>query len=90
MEGIDSRGLDDLDRAFLKVIIDYYQGGPVGIEAVAATLSEEVSTLEEMLEPFLLKIGFLTRTKRGRMVTMECYRHFDLPFNGTLQSKLFE
>ncbi len=89
MEGIDPKGLDELDRAYLKVIIDYYQGGPVGIEAIAATLSEEVSTLEELIEPYLLKIGFLTRTKRGRMATNECYRHFDIPFNGSMQTDMF-
>jgi len=90
MEGVDSRGLDDLDRKFLKVIIDYYQGGPVGIEAVAATLAEEVNTIEEMVEPYLLKIGFLTRTKRGRMVTRDTYKHLDVPFNGSVQQSLFE
>jgi len=90
MEGIDSRGLDDLDRTFLKVIIDYYHGGPVGIEAIAATLSEEVSTLEEMVEPYLLKIGFLTRTKRGRMVSHETYKHLGIPYTGSVQQSLFE
>ncbi len=89
IEGIDSRGLDELDRSFLKVIIDYYQGGPVGIDAIAATLSEESSTLEEMVEPYLLKIGFVTRTKRGREVTREAYGHLGIPFTGSSQSSLF-
>ena len=75
MEGIDERGLDELDRSFLTVIIDYYNGGPVGIEAIAATLSEEVQTIEELVEPYLLKIGFLIRTRRGRMVSHDAYRH---------------
>ncbi|MFC1606665.1 Holliday junction branch migration DNA helicase RuvB [Candidatus Latescibacterota bacterium] len=90
MEGIDERGLDDLDRAMLKIIIDYYSGGPVGIEAVAATLSEDVDTLVELVEPYLLKIGFIMRTKRGRVVSQEAYRHLDIPFNGSTQGNLFE
>ncbi|MBT4485179.1 MAG: Holliday junction branch migration DNA helicase RuvB [Candidatus Latescibacteria bacterium] len=89
LEGIDSLGLDDLDRILLKVIIDYYKGGPVGIEAVAATLSEEVNTLEEMVEPYLLKIGFLIRTKRGRMVSQEAYKHLGIPFTVSGQASLF-
>ena len=75
MEGIDSLGLDNLDRKLLSMIIEYYDGGPVGIEAMAATLSEEVDTLEEMVEPFLLMIGFIKRTKRGRVVGGQAYEH---------------
>ena len=90
MEGIDKRGLDDLDRSLLKVIIDYYHGGPVGIEAVAATLSEEVATIEELVEPYLLKIGFLMRTKRGRVVGPDAYCHLGLPAQGVPQGNLFE
>ncbi|MBN1292853.1 MAG: Holliday junction branch migration DNA helicase RuvB [Candidatus Latescibacteria bacterium] len=90
MEGIDSRGLDDLDRSLLKIIIDYYDGGPVGIDAVAATLSEETDTLEELVEPYLLKIGFLMRTKRGRTAGQEAYRHLGIPFKGSVQGSLFE
>lgn len=74
-EGIDSTGLDSLDRRLLEVTLDYYQGGPVGIEALAATLSEEVDTLVDMVEPYLLKIGFVQRTPRGRMVTELACRH---------------
>jgi holliday junction DNA helicase RuvB len=90
MEGVDSRGLDDLDRSLLRVIIDYYNGGPVGIEAVAATLSEEVSTIEELVEPYLLKIGFLMRTRRGRLAGPEAYRHLGLPPRTPAQGDLFE
>jgi Holliday junction DNA helicase RuvB len=90
MEGIDSFGLDDLDRKFLRIIIEYYNGGPVGIEAVAATLSEEVSTLEELVEPYLLKIGFLMRTKKGRTVGPEVYKHFGIPIKDSPQSNLFK
>jgi holliday junction DNA helicase RuvB len=89
MEGIDSRGLDDLDRKFLKVIMDYYGGGPVGIEAIAATLSEEVDTLEELVEPYLLKIGFLIRTRRGRMASDESYSHLGMERKTKVQWDLF-
>jgi len=89
MEGIDNSGLDDFDRKFLRIIIDYYNGGPVGIETVAATLSEETGTLEELVEPYLLKIGFLMRTRRGRIAGPDAYRHFGIPVKGTAQSNLF-
>jgi Holliday junction DNA helicase RuvB len=67
--GIDSLGLSELDRRYLSVIIDTYKGGPVGIGAIAATLNEEEDTIIDMVEPYLLKIGFLGRTKRGRIIT---------------------
>ena len=89
MEGIDSAGLDDLDIKLLTIIIKYYSGGPVGIEALAATINEETDTLEEMVEPYLLKIGFLKRTKRGRIVGNEVYKHLDIkPDKGLQQSLL--
>jgi Holliday junction DNA helicase RuvB len=77
-EGVDSAGLDNLDRKLLQIIIDYYKGGPVGIEALAATLNEEVDTLVDMVEPYLLKIGFVQRTKRGRVASAEAARHLGL------------
>jgi Holliday junction DNA helicase RuvB len=75
LEGIDELGLDELDRRFLRTIIDVYKGGPVGIEAVAATLGEETDTLVDVAEPFLLQIGLLARTRRGRLATRKAYRH---------------
>ena len=78
LEGIDQLGLDDLDRRFLSVIIDIYKGGPVGIEAVAATLGEETDTLVDVVEPYLLQIGLLARTRRGREVTARGYEHLGL------------
>jgi len=78
IEGIDAMGLDELDRQLLLTIIRYYQGGPVGIEAIAATLNEETDTLVDVVEPFLLKIGFVNRTKRGRCVTHRAYQHLGL------------
>ncbi len=77
-EGIDSIGLDDLDRKLLEIIIKYYKGGPVGIEALGATLNEEVDTLVDMVEPYLLKIGFVQRTKRGRMASSAAAKHLGM------------
>jgi Holliday junction DNA helicase RuvB len=76
--GVDGRGLDQLDRKLLRTIIDFYQGGPVGVEALAATLNEESDTLVDMVEPFLLKIGYLSRTPSGRKATSLAYQHFGL------------
>jgi Holliday junction DNA helicase RuvB len=74
-EGVDARGLDRLDRRFLTAIVDHYDGGPVGLEAIAATINDEAETLSELVEPYLLKIGFIVRTPNGRRVTREAYRH---------------
>jgi Holliday junction DNA helicase RuvB len=74
-EGVDSRGLDRLDRRFLGAIIDHYSGGPVGLEAVAATINDEAESLTELVEPYLLKIGFLLRTPAGRRATRDGYLH---------------
>ena len=74
-EGVDARGLDKLDRRFLEAIVDVYGGGPVGLEAVAATINDEAETLSEIVEPYLLKIGFVAREPRGRRVTREAYAH---------------
>jgi Holliday junction DNA helicase RuvB len=69
LEGVDGLGLDDLDRTYLKVIGGTYKGGPVGLEAIAATMGEDAGTLEDVVEPFLLQVGFLARTRRGRALT---------------------
>ncbi|MFP4249400.1 MAG: Holliday junction branch migration DNA helicase RuvB [Armatimonadota bacterium] len=73
--GVDEMGLDDLDRKYLRALIDYYHGGPAGVTALAATLNEETDTLEDVVEPYLLKIGFVIRTPRGRMATQRAYTH---------------
>lgn len=78
MEAVDEKGLDELDRKVLRMLIDVYGGGPAGIEAIAATLNEEVDTLVDMVEPYLLKIGYLARTRQGRLVTAEAYKHLGL------------
>jgi Holliday junction DNA helicase RuvB len=98
MEAVDSSGLDALDRKFLRTIIDIYGGGPAGIEAIAATLNEEIDTLVDMVEPYLLKIGFVGRTRQGRVVTAPAYEHMGLkappaPRQGkaaTSEGELFE
>ncbi|HEY8321165.1 MAG TPA: Holliday junction branch migration DNA helicase RuvB [Candidatus Baltobacteraceae bacterium] len=74
-EGVDECGLDRLDRAFLAAIVDNYDGGPVGIAAIGATLNEDTETLEDVVEPFLLKSGFVVRTAAGRKATPAAYRH---------------
>ncbi|MBN1972360.1 MAG: Holliday junction branch migration DNA helicase RuvB [Sedimentisphaerales bacterium] len=78
MERIDKLGLDELDRAVLRALVDVYEGGPAGIEAIAATLGEERDTLEDVVEPYLLQIGFLRRTKRGREITQQACEHLGL------------
>src|SRR5262245_20674286 len=76
---VDHAGLDALDRAYLSVICERFDGGPVGIEAVAASLSEERGTLEEVVEPFLLQVGLIARTPRGRVATAAGFQHIGLP-----------
>jgi Holliday junction DNA helicase RuvB len=78
MQGVDAEGLDELDRRFLRTIVDYYRGGPVGIEALSATLNEETDTLVDVVEPYLLKIGFVLRTPAGRRASAAAYRHLNL------------
>lgn len=84
LEGVDKRGLTDLDRRYLKTIIEYYTGGPVGIEAIAATLQEESDTLVDIVEPYLLKIGFVLRTSSGRKATEAAYKHLGFRIQGKL------
>ena len=77
---IDQLGLDNTDRRMLETIIKFYDGGPVGLETLAATVGEEAVTLEDVYEPYLLQIGYLSRTPRGRCVTRLAYEHLGLPF----------
>ena len=78
-EGVDRAGLDRLDRAFLQTIVEQYRGGPAGMAAIAATLTEDAETLEDVVEPYLLKEGFVTRTASGRRATALAYRHLGVP-----------
>jgi Holliday junction DNA helicase RuvB len=80
LAGIDDRGLDDQDRIYLKTLIEVYDGGPVGVEAVAATMGEERDTLEDVIEPFLLQNAFVTRTRQGRRATKLAYEHLGLKY----------
>jgi len=78
LEGVDEQGLDELDRNFLSTIIRLYKGGPVGVEAISATLNEEVDTLVDMVEPYLLQLGFISRTRSGRTANEPAYRHMKM------------
>ena len=84
---VDSSGLDKLDREILNTIITKYDGGPVGSETLAITISEAVDTLEDVYEPYLIQRGFLQRTARGRVVTPLAYQHLGLPFAGAPSRK---
>jgi Holliday junction DNA helicase RuvB len=76
---IDTAGLDDMDRRLLSVIIEHYDGGPVGVDTLAAALSEPRDTIEDVYEPYLLQQGFLGRTPRGRIATRKAYEHLGRP-----------
>ena len=90
LEGVDALGLDDMDRKYLGVVAEIYNGGPVGLEAVAATLNEDAGTLEDVVEPYLLQIGFLARTRTGRQLTRRAAEHLGLEGRGGDDSQLFE
>jgi Holliday junction DNA helicase RuvB len=85
LEGVDEKGLTDLDRRYLNTIIKFYHGGPAGIEAIAATLQEESDTLVDVIEPYLLKIGFITRTSSGRKASEASFKHLGFK----VQTKMF-
>jgi Holliday junction DNA helicase RuvB len=87
--GIDKAGFDDIDRRVLKAILETYSGGPVGIESLAASLNEEVDTIMDTIEPYLLKAGYLKRTSRGRLATRLAYEHFGIKYNKEEQEHLF-
>ena len=75
---VDPEGFDELDRRLLRTIVEAFDGGPVGVESLAAALSEERGTLEDVVEPYLIQQGFLMRTARGRMATTKTYQHLGL------------
>ena len=81
MMEIDELGLDNIDRKMLETIITFYGGGPVGLETLAATVGEEAITIEDVYEPYLMQIGYLSRTPRGRCATRLAYEHLGLPFS---------
>lgn len=85
---VDELGLDALDRRMLRSIIEFYNGGPVGLDTLAATINEEAVTIEDVYEPYLLQKGFVTRTPRGRCVTRRAYEHLGIDFIGQQQIEL--
>ncbi|HEX2966416.1 MAG TPA: Holliday junction DNA helicase RuvB C-terminal domain-containing protein, partial [Syntrophorhabdaceae bacterium] len=89
LEGIDECGLGEMDRKLLQTIILNYRGGPVGIEAIAATLQLESDVLIEVIEPYLLKIGFVIRTSQGRKASEKAYRHLGIAFQEKTSGPLF-
>jgi Holliday junction DNA helicase RuvB len=77
--GVDAHGFDEIDRKLLRTVIDKFGGGPVGLNTIAAAISEEKDAIEDIYEPFLIQIGFLDRTPRGRVATPRAYGYFGLP-----------
>ena len=87
---VDTFGLDEMDRKLLQTIIEKFDGGPVGLGTISASIHEEKDSIEEIIEPYLIQIGFLDRTPRGRMATRLAYEHFGLRFPGTYKPSLFD
>jgi holliday junction DNA helicase RuvB len=85
---VDGRGLDGMDRRYLRAIAAHYGGGPVGVETMAAALSEQRDVIEEVIEPYLMQQGFVQRTPRGRLLTETAFRHLDLPLPASLPAQL--
>jgi Holliday junction DNA helicase RuvB len=85
---IDKLGLDSTDRRMLEAIIKFFDGGPVGLDTLAATINEESITLEDAVEPFLMQIGFLNRTPRGRCATRGAYEHLKMEYRASLYSQI--
>ncbi len=79
---VDKLGLDGIDKKMIEAIIKFYDGGPVGLDTIAATVGEESETIEDVYEPYLMQIGFINRTPRGRVVTRLAYEHFGMPYGG--------
>jgi Holliday junction DNA helicase RuvB len=75
---VDDRGLDEIDRRLLQVIISKFNGGPVGLQSLAAATGEEMTTIEEVYEPYLMQLGLVSRTPRGRVATQAAYEHLNL------------
>jgi Holliday junction DNA helicase RuvB len=85
---VDPLGLDEMDRRVLRTIIENYRGGPVGLSTIAASVSEESDTIMDVVEPYLLQLGFLERTSQGRLATQRAYEHLGLPFPKEGQQRL--
>jgi Holliday junction DNA helicase RuvB len=87
---VDELGLDEVDHKVLRTIIEKYDGGPVGIDTIAASISEEADTIMDVYEPYLMQVGFLQRTPRGRVATRHAYGHLGLEAPAQLQQRLIE
>lgn len=87
IQQVDTLGLDELDRSFLTTLIKVYSGGPAGIEAITATMGQERDTLEDLVEPYLLQIGFVIRTRAGRQATRQAYEHLGMPYRGPAEGE---
>ena len=85
---VDPLGLDDVDRRVLRTIIEKYNGGPVGLNTIAASISEEQDTIMDVVEPYLLQLGFLDRTPQGRVATKSAYEHLGYAYTGKGQARL--
>ena len=90
MMRVDELGFDTMDRRLLNMIIENFEGGPVGVESIAAALSEERGTIEDVIEPFLIQQGYISRTARGRMATAKAYRHLGLKLPKSREADLFD
>ena len=88
MLAIDDIGLNSSDTKFLEILIEKFKGGPVGLKTIAAAMSEEEATVEEVIEPYLIQLGLLERTARGRVATQKAYEHLDFEVPENLQKKL--
>jgi len=86
---VDALGLDDMDRRVLRTVVEKYSGGPVGLSTIAASISEEPDTIMDVVEPYLLQLGFLERTSQGRVATRQAYEHLQLPYPQEGQPRLF-
>jgi Holliday junction DNA helicase RuvB len=86
LEGIDDKGLDEQDRAYLRTLIQVYDGGPAGVEALAATLGDEVDTLVDVVEPYLLQTALVLRTRQGRRATKSAYEHLGIAWKPPIET----
>ena len=90
MLGVDERGLDTMDKRLIDTIITKYEGGPVGVDTISVSIGEDSQTIEDVYEPYLIQIGFLKRTPRGRVATRHAYAHYGIRFDGPKEQGLFE
>ena len=89
MLGLDDLGLDNMDKRLVETICTKYEGGPVGIETLAVSLGEDSNTIEDIYEPYLIQIGFLKRTQKGRVATKRAYKHFGFQYKKSIEGDLF-